>query len=84
MYEQSSKLYVVLRAPGTLQEARRACSSFVRNERKAGQRVSLTKGKQDYSRDILVCSIHGRNGEMDVYDSRPDALGRLLCKVLKP
>lgn len=83
IYDTSSRFYLVLRAPGSAREAHLACSSFVRTARQAGESWSLTKGKENYSRDVRVCALRGRIGQMEIYDSRSEHFGRHFCKVLR-
>jgi hypothetical protein len=83
IYDRASNLYVVLRAPGTKQQAGRACARLNQGLRTQDATFSTLKGNRDYSTDIRVCAFRGSGAEMDVYDTRTDPRGRALCKILR-
>jgi hypothetical protein len=79
----SSEFYTVLRLPGPAQKTRAACPGFVRSMRQAGLHATLERGTEDYSGDVRLCALHARHREMDIYDSRSDPTGLLICKVMR-
>lgn len=83
IYFRGSRFYTVLRLPGKAQKSRAACPGFVRSMRHAGLHATRVKGEEDYSGDVRVCVLRARRREMDIYDSRSDPTGPLICKVMR-
>ena len=51
--------------------------------RQAGLPARLTKGTEDYSGDVRVCALHTRHRKMDIYASRSDPTGTVICAVMR-
>jgi hypothetical protein len=78
LYAHKSKIYLVIRAPGSSKEAHRVCT-LLANEltRAGGGRFSVSTGS-NYSREVRVCAFHGNQAAADIYAKRPDAQARSL------
>lgn len=85
LYNHSSKMHLVIRAPGSSGETRRVCRLLASELSGAGSgRFSASSGSTDFNGEMRACAVSGNQAEVAVYAKRRTASTRALCSLIEP
>jgi hypothetical protein len=84
VYDRNGAAYVTVRAPGTAEQATRACTALARRwSSSSGLFWSRFRGPASYAHDVRICAMRHGGGEVDVYDLHPTShAGTTICSNL--
>lgn len=82
MHQSGSQVYLVLHPRAGTDWERRDCARLAEGlSAQSEQGLFVVKAKSDYG--LLVCSVRGALGEMDIYAKRRSAWTRAMCSFIK-